>query len=45
MKISSGPWHPLWRVLQATIFYAFSHNKNRRNERLFDTILFKLMKK
>ena len=29
----------------ATIFYAFQYNKNGRNERLFDTMLFKMMKK
>ena len=43
--LTSGPRQPLWWVPWATIFYAFQHNKNRRNERLFDTMLFKLMKK
>ena len=27
------------------IFYAFQHNKNGRNERLFDKMLFKLEKR
>ena len=43
--MTSGPRHPLGPVPWAKIFYAFKHNKNGRNERLFDTILFKLMKK
>ena len=43
--LTSGPRHPPKRVPWATIFYAFQHNKNGRNERLFDTMLFKLMKK
>ena len=39
------PRHLLRRVPWAKIFYAFQHNKNGRNWRLFDTMLFKLMKK
>ena len=34
-----------WRVPWATIFYAFQNHKKERNARLFDTMLFKLMKK
>ena len=41
----SGPRHPLWRVPWATILYTFQHNKKGRNEKLLDTMLFKLMKK
>ena len=33
------------RVPWATIFYAFQHNKDRSNERLFETMLFELIKK
>ena len=33
-----------WRLAQGTLFSQFQHNKNKRNERLFDTMLFKLMK-
>ena len=43
--LTSGPRHPRWRVPWATIFYAFQHNENGRNERLFNTMLFKLIKK
>ena len=43
--LAFGPRHPLRQVPWATVFYAFKHNKNGRNERLFDTMLFKLMKK
>ena len=39
-----GPRHPPKRMPWATIFYAFQHHK-RGSERLFDTMLFKLMKK
>ena len=35
----------LWRVPWATLFYAFQHHKMGRNETLFDTLLFKLIKK
>ena len=40
--LTSDPGHPLWRLPWAAIFYAFQHNKNGRNERLFDT-MFKLI--
>ena len=44
-NLTSDPRHPLWRVPWATIFYVFQHNKNGKIEGLFDTMLFKLMKK
>ena len=43
--LTFGLRQSLWRVPWATIFYAFQHNKNGRYEQLFDTMLFKLMKK
>ena len=42
--MTSGPRHPVWSSLAdavATICYAFQHHKKGRNERLFDTMLFK----
>ena len=32
-------------MIWATIFYAFEYHKKGRNERLFDTMLLKIMKK
>ena len=45
--LTSGPRRSLWRVPWISfscIFYAFQYHKNGINERLFDTMSFKLMK-